>query len=411
MNPKPGFLVLGAVVIAFGAGGARAQSAAFGPEAFHGLAEVRLASTGGENSWLDHGSGKTDALEGLSLSEVALEWRPRFNFALAAVITAELQPKVSDKVDLGEAYLQLKSPPSELGRLSGRAGLFYPPVSLENDGVAWTHPDMISASALNSWIGEEVKVVGVEATLTREFGAHEVSLTGATFGWNDTSGTLLSFRGWAQGSVKSPTRDDFELPPLSPFMSARQGDETYPIRELDHRVGYYGRVEWRPPAPVSFEALYYDNVGDRTSVDSHRQWAWETRFLNLGLKADLGPRTRILAQVVNGETLMGYRYLGERWLDVGFQAAYLEVRRAIGEDALTGRIDGFTTNDRTLKSLDNNDETGWAAAGAWRHRLAPHADLILEALHVSSDRPGRAYGGMPARQDQTVLQSALRLWF
>ena len=403
---------IASLTVLLAAGSAYAQSAIFGPEAFHGLADIRLASTGGEKSWLNDGTAKTDAREGLYLSEVALEWKPQFGFGLSAVATAELQPAISDKVDLGEAYLKLKAPPAPWGRVSGRAGLFFPPVSLENTGVAWTHPDMISASALNSWIGEEVKVLGVEGTVTRGFGAHEVSLTGAAFGWNDTSATLLTFRGWALGSVKAPTRHEFELPDLSPFMSTRQGDETYPFRELDNRAGYYGRIEWRPPAPVSFEAFYYDNAGDRTSMDSDLQWAWETRFLNLGMKAELSDKTRILAQVMNGETLMGYRYQGtERWVDVGFQAAYVEARRTIGDDAVTGRLDWFDVNDRTLKTLDNNDETGWAATAAWRHRLAAHADLILEAQHIRSDRPARAYAGEPAKQDQTVLQSALRLSF
>ena len=147
-------------------------------------------------------------------------------------------------------------------------------------------------------------------------------------------------------------------------------------------------------------------------MDSDLQWAWETRFLNLCMKAELCDKTRILAQVMNGETLMGYRYLGrERWIDVGFQAAYVEARRTIGDDAVTGRLDWFDVNDRTLKTLDNNDETGWAATAAWRHRLAAHADLILEAQHIRSDRPARAYAGEPAKQDQTVLQSALRLSF
>jgi len=38
-------------------------------------------------------------------------------------------------------------------------------------------------------------------------------------------------------------------------------------------------------------------------------------------------------------------------------------------------------------------------------------DLVLEALHVSSDRPGRVSAGVVPEQDQTVLQSALRMRF
>ena len=270
---------------------------------------------------------------------------------------------------------------------------------------------MLTASAANSWIGEEVKVLGVEGTLEHQFGDHQVSAAAGVFGWNDTSATLLTFRGWALGSVKAPTRHEFELPALSPFMAARQGDETYPYRELDGRAGYYGRIEWRPPAPVVLDAFYYDNAGDRTAVDGDRQWSWETRFLDLGMKAELGDKTRILAQAMHGETYMGYRYLGQTWVDLEFSTAYVEARRAFGEDALTGRLDWFSVDDRSLKAIDNNDEDGWAATAAWRQHLTSHADLLFEALYVTSKRPARAYAGEPAKQDQAVLQSALRLSF
>jgi hypothetical protein len=56
-------------------------------------------------------------------------------------------------------------------------------------------------------------------------------------------------------------------------------------------------------------------------------------------------------------------------------------------------------------------EHGWAVTAAWRHRLAPHADLIFEAQHVDSTRAARALAGDKPRQNQTVLQTALRLSF
>jgi hypothetical protein len=298
------------------------------------------------------------------------------------------------------------------GRISGRVGLFYPPVSMEHEGVGWSTPDMLSASAINTWIGEEVKVAGVEATFRREFGGHELAATAAVFGWNVTSGTLLTFRGWALHGIRTGSeRTEFPLPPLSPFAEQFQPDETYPIRELDRRAGYYGRLEWRPPAPVSFNATYYDNAGDRIAVDDDMQWAWETRFLNVGMTWEPDEATRILAQAMNGETLMGYWMPGGLWFDVGFKAAYVLAQRRVGDDTLSGRIDWFATEDRTFRALDDNDEEGWALTAAWRHRISPHLDAIFEAQHVSSKRPARAQAGEAARQDQTVLQSALRVSF
>ena len=380
---------------------------------------MRAAAADGETSWLDGGFGKTSVSGGggghargdVELSQAALEWRPRFNFAVSAVVTALFQPKLDPKLDLGEAYLKLKAPPSGLGRVSARVGVFYPPVSMEHDGVAWTTPDMLSGSALNSWIGEEVKVGGVEVTLQRSLGAHEIEATAAVFGWNDTSGTLLTFRGWALDEVRTGVRTGFHLPPLSPFAEQFQYDETYPFRELDHRAGYYGRLEWRPPAPVSFNALYYDNAGNRTAVDSDGQWAWETRFVNVGIRWQLTDSTRVLAQAMNGETLMGYVMPGGIWFDTGFQAAYVLAQHQLGGDTLSGRLDAFRTRDRTFRALDDNQENGWAATASWRHRLAPHLDLIVEAQHVASKRAARSLAGEAPKQDQTVVQSALRFSF
>lgn len=401
---------LAAVILAVSAGGARAQ--VVGSDTFHGLADLRVAAGDAERSWLDRGFGKTivsDDLEG-RLAEASLEWTPRLNFSVSGVVTAHYQPDLDPGLDIGEAYLKLQAPPSALGRLTARIGVMYPEISHEHDGVAWTTPDMLTASALNSWIGEEVKVLGVEVTAGRAFGSHELEATAAVFGWNDTSGTLLTFRGWAMHGVRTGIKTSFDLPPLSAFMRPRQARISDPFYELDNRAGYYGRLEWRPPAPVTFDALYYDNAGDRTSVEA-QQWSWETRFLNLGMRWDVDERTKVMAQAMNGETLMGFRSAGSRWVDMGFHAAYLLAARSYGEHTATARVDWFEANDRTLLVQDNNDETGWALTGAWRHRVAPHADVILEALHIDSERPSRALAGDRARQRETVVQTALRLSF
>ena len=85
---------LASVLVACGlatAAEARAQDGPFSPDSFHGLAEVRLTSASGERSWLDREFGKTspsgDEVE-IRLSEAALEWKPRFNFALSGVVQA-----------------------------------------------------------------------------------------------------------------------------------------------------------------------------------------------------------------------------------------------------------------------------------------------------------------------------------
>lgn len=390
----------------------------FGPQTLHGLADLELGAADGERSWLDAGFGKTPlsgAADGgwrsrARLTQALVEWKPQFSFAASAVVSVQWQDRVHPGLDIDEAYLKLRAPPLGEGRLSGRVGLFYPPVSLEHTGPGWTTQDLLSASALNSWIGEEVKVGGAEVTYSRRFGGHEIAATGAVFGWNDTSGTLLSFRGWAAGSVRTGASTDYELPPLSAFIGSKQGDETYPLREIDGRVGYYGRLEWRPPAPIVLEALFYDNRGDKISVESPLQWAWATRFLDLGLSWSPDEATRIRAQALSGVTLMGFE-TPETWVDVRYRAGYVLASRDLARGTASGRLDWFEVRDRTFRVIDNNDETGWAATGGWRQTLTPHADLLFEAQHVDSKRPSRALAGQGPRQKQNIVRSALRLRF
>jgi len=403
-------LVLGLV-----AGEARAADYE-APDSVHGMAEISLSAADAEESWLDGGFGKT-SFSGENggweadarLTQGVIEWRPDFGFAVSGTLSVQYQAHVHPAVDLNEAYLTLKAPPIAAGRLSARAGIFYPPVSLEHEGVGWTTQDTLTASALNTWIGEEVKVVGLEGSVERGFGGHEFSATAAVFGWNDTSGTLLTFRGWSLGAVRTGLKTEYELPPLSAFMIPRQADETYPMLELDNRAGYYGRIEWRPPAPVTIDILHYDNAGNRIAVED-LQWAWETRFTNIGVTWEPSEHTRVLAQAMTGETLMGFR-TPEIWADMGFRAAYLLASRRLADDTLTGRLDWFDTDDRSFQVIDNNDEEGWAATAAWRRPLADHADLLVEAQHVTSKRPSRALAGDDPRQNEFVIQTALRLSF
>jgi hypothetical protein len=93
--------------------------------------------------------------------------------------------------------------------------VFYPPISLEHDGLDWSVPDTITPSAINTWVAEETKVAGVEATRRRRVAGQTFSLTVGGFTHGDTSGTLLTFRGWALHDLKSPVFGRFPLPPLS----------------------------------------------------------------------------------------------------------------------------------------------------------------------------------------------------
>jgi hypothetical protein len=84
-------------------------------------------------------------------------------------------------------------------------------------------------------VAEETKVAGVEATIRRTVPGQTFSLTAGGFKNGDTSGTELTFRGWALHDLKSPVFGRFPLPPLSTRMAARQAPSTTPLAEIDGR--------------------------------------------------------------------------------------------------------------------------------------------------------------------------------
>ncbi len=399
------------------AGAARAQVDLVSPETLHGVADVRLSGADGEPSFTDGGFGKLRYGGGpggettlrVQLGEAAIEWTPRFSWDLSAVIDAGYQPGQEHPIDLYQAYLVFKPVPRSATRFRARAGLFYPPISLEHDARVWGVTDTITPSAIDSWVGEEVKVVGGEASLSHDFGDQSLEVTAGVFGDDDTAGTLLAFRGWALHDLKSQLNGSFGLPPLSPIAQRFQWDETYSSLEIDRRMGYYAKVSWQTPWPVRLEARYYDNVGDRLSVTDELQWAWATHFTDLGATADLGAHTHLMAQALSGATEIGPGTHPLTYVD--FRAAYLLARRDFGADTVTVRGDLFDTDDEAPLPPAPLSEHGWALTGAWRHPLNRLLDVRVEAVHVESTRPSRVLAGEAAFQAQTEVQTSLRLSF
>jgi hypothetical protein len=402
---------------------AHAQIDLLSRDTLSAFAEIRLTAADGEKSWIRDGYGKTAASGGggqlavrPSLAEADIIWKPSLGWNLTGTVVGQYQPAQTKPLGVGEAFVTYKPLPTGPLRQQIRVGLFWPPISQEHAGATWTVADSITPSAINSWVGEEVKVAGAEYSISHRFeNGGDIGATLGLFGFNDTSGTLLSFRGWALHDLKSAQGGDFPLPQrLSNFMRNRQAQITTPVLEIDDKVGRYARIDWRPVGNVQLNALYYDNAGNPTAVTgavaAEKQWGWDTRFWNLGASIKLGEDLRIKAQALKGVTLMGIK-TPQIWIDVDYQSAYLLVSRAFGEKALTGRVDYFETTDNTWKAVDNNAEHGMAVMAAWRQPLNANVQWLLEAQRVWSTRSDRARMRIAPTQDQTVISSALRFSF
>ena len=395
-----------------------AEADLFSRETLHGRLDLRAVASDAEITWLDKGFGRTrfgegGANAGLDIGNAALVWRPRLSWTLSGYAHLQANPGQYNGVDLVEAFLKWKPMPHGDLRYSARAGMFFPPISLEHDGLAWTPTRTITPSAINSWIGEEVLVLGLEGAVETNLAGHRFGLTGAAFQHNDTSGTLLTYRGWALHDVLTTAFGDFDIPTRGPVWTsfyATQAPTTEPTREVDGRWGSYVRLDWAPPAPFSFNALYYDNHGNPEVVEEG-QYGWRTRFVNVGATIRLGEDTELLSQLMTGETVMGHQMPIEWMADVGYTSAFVLLSHRMGDNTIAGRLDWFEVSDRTFEAIDDNNEDGWAATIAYQRRINDHLSLAVEGLHVDSTKPARTDQGLDPEQRDTQIQTALRLDF
>jgi hypothetical protein len=401
-------------VALFAAGGARGARAAdlFGASTVSGVIVGGVSAGSGETSWLNGRLGKlaTGGDEVRIDSQAIVAWRGRLSDRLGTLVSVDAQSLADPVIGLDEAYLTLRASPADAVQFSGRAGLFFPPVSLEHDGSEWALSDTLTPSAINTWIAEEVKVAGVEVTLRGSFAKRPASLTAAAFQGNDTSGALMAFRGWAMHDLRATLGGTFGLPTVPAMFAGKQAPSTRPVDEIDGRWGGYSRAEIALRDNLKISLFAYDNNGDRTTVIDG-QYAWRTRFAQSALRWTPGSKTQILVQAMTGETSMGVAVGGLEPADVGFSAAYVLLSRDLTNSTAAVRIDQFSVSDRTFKASDNNAEHGWAGTLAWRAPVSARSEILFEAIGSHGVRRDRARFGVAPAQDSAQIRAAFRAAF
>ena len=409
-----------ALLAAFAALAAAAPAHAqgiFSGETLSVAGDVRIVGVDGETSWIDGGLGKTrfdpndpsgDFEVRPWLAEADLIWQPRFTWSLSGTVVVSAQHGQEHALDVPEAALTFKPMLPGPAKLTVRAGLYWPAISLEHSGPEWAVTDTITPSAINSWIGDEIKTGGAEATVTAPLGSHRVAATLGLFGLNDTSGTLLAFRGWALHDQKATAFGLQPLPQRDPFMQNAQAAKTRPVIELDNRVGWYGKLGWSPSDALELQFFHYDNRGDPEAVTPTLQWGWRTRFNNLGAVVSLD-RLTLKAQAMGGRTEMGFPRGGRIWVDTSFRSGFVLATWALPKGSISARADAFGTHSRGSVTGPSFSEDGWALTLAARRDFGPHLSVLAEFLHVDSDKADRLRLGLPARQRQNQFQLALRV--
>ncbi|MGH1372342.1 MAG: hypothetical protein ACRBBW_09925 [Cellvibrionaceae bacterium] len=314
------------------------------------------------------------------------------------------------ELGITEALLTYK-PLSEGWRQQVRLGAFYPVMSLENVDTGWHSPYTYSFSAINSWLAEELRILGVEYQLTRpgrQFNSpHSWTLVGSTFAGNDGLGTLLSWRGWAIHDRQTllGERVNFADYPSFTGLLERQPTWVEPFKETDHNLGVYVGAHWRYQNRSDLRVYAYDNRGDGEQIESSGQYAWDTKFASIAWQYRFNRSTRVLTQWMSGNTQMG-----KPAVDVDFSSYYVLLSHKIKQHRLSIRYDWFDTTERDDYLMDPNDSQGDAWTVAWRYPLSQHLEIGAEYLQLTSDNENRELWGWDreARQQQTQLVVNLR---
>lgn len=417
------FAILVTGVLCFG-GPARANESGLeliSAENFAIFGDFRLSAADGERSWVDSEFGKLrdggtasqDVNVQPELGSAALVWQPRFNWSLSGTVVALVQGGGKAEVGVSEAFLNFKPLGGGMVKISARAGLMIPPISLEHSGAEWGVTETITPSAINSWIGEEVRVAGIEITGRANLGEHRLAATFAGFDLNDTAGALLAFRGWALHDRVALAFRSQPLPPHSPSWPVQLPRYSHPVIDIDggvlRRPGYFAKLAWDMPIPVHVEFLHFDNNGNPQAVNANREYGWRTKFDNIGLVAELADKWELRAQVMQGRTIMGLESTRELAVDMRFRAAYAMVTRSMNRGSISGRIDLFGTRNRGTILMQDDDEDGWAVTAAARRSLSMNFEMLAEILHAKTTRGARNRIGIPPRQTQNQLLVSMRL--
>jgi hypothetical protein len=329
-----------------------------------------------------------------------------------AVVDVQANPRFSPEVGVIEAYVRYRPVSTGAWRGSLRAGMFFPPVSLENTGVGWTSPWTLTPSAINSWVGEELRTIGLEARAEHRSEAGSFELGLAAFQHNDPAGELLATRGWALGDMTSMLGTRLRQPDAHAV--AARGSvplEFEPFVENDERTGWQADLAWRSVAGQAFTLAHYDNRADPESFEldgTRRVFSWRTRFTAAGAELPLG-EVLLLAQVMTGSTAFEPR--PGNYLETRFHAGYLLLGWERGQWSPALRFDLFSMRrepDSATASLSEHGRA-WTAALNWRpsERLRLTGELLL----VDSHRGQRTLAGLAPGQSASQLQLSLRLLF
>lgn len=375
--------------------------------------------SGAENSWLAGGLDATridESSEHLLLGQAIVEARWQFADALSVQGFVSAYEDGGDTVGVNELFIDYRPVPLNGYRFNAKVGAFYPAISLENTKTGWTSSGILSNSAINTWLGEELRILGSEVSVTRLGRAHrsDWDLGGSisVYGGNDPTTALLAWRGWGihDRQVRLGEKISFaELPVIGVDEGfSSQSEDFDPFVEVDDRPGYALSLWAAKKRGLKVKLYYYDNRADPKAI-RQGQYAWHTKFHHISVWLPLNNETTLLSQWLKGKTNMGEdTNIAVR---ADYQAWYVGLRKQWRGFQFTLRYDDFEVEDLDITFMDNNNQDGrsWTFAASYVFNQAIH--MVFEHHRFKENNYARRYFSLPINNDYQQSQVALQWRF
>jgi len=370
--------------------------------------DARLIAPTDQKSWLKGGQGKFRYGSGQNFGgEAILQADWRVTDGLNVIAVGRLEPQTPSIADALETYVRYAPQSEGPFSWSVKAGAFFPTISLENDDLGWASPYTLTPSAINSWIGDEIRTIGSEATLRWNGGSlGTISLMGALTCCNDEAGVLIADRGWAMDDRPFGLFERERVPDATlRIFHAPVPGTTGMFDEIDGIVGWYAGAVWQIPGIAKFTVTRYDNQGD-PDVKTARDNAWRTKFWNFGARTQVGSLVLIAQQMSGYTEIAGPGFEADTKFQSGFLLASYDLqdwRVSLREDLFQTRRVGAVNN------MWNEDGNATTASISWSPQ--DWVRLTGELIAMTSRRGEYVAAGMPYNRNDTQIQFDTRFFF
>jgi hypothetical protein len=270
----------------------------------------------------------------------------------------------------------------------------------------WRSTYTVSFSAINTWVGEEVRTIGAEYSLDmlgRSRGrAFDLTFNAAAFGWNDTAGTVLAARGWGLTDRQSTL--------FGRFANGGQPlpEHTLFYDDLDKRAGYYTGISSKYRDLLEARVLHYDNRA-RISADNPtiQDDPWKTYFDSIGLRWTPTSDWTAITQWLHGRP---YDDIGLPTNAYSFHAEFLLASLKQGPMRYSARYDRFSIQQTASNFIQDigfylgDDGHAWTLAAT--RQLGERWTAILEGIQLDADVAQRVNTSVPPAR--TAVATAIR---